>query len=106
MADLKTMKGKVLKPNTELWDTEGGNFRVYNSAQGVVDIVITNNVTSWIKQGLIEVYPDGQPDGAEVKAAELQDVIAVAKKNNEAMDEEELDKEISAVKKKHSKKRR
>lgn len=105
---LKSLKGKVLKANIELWENEINPPCKYTSAQGVIDFVITRNVASWVAQGLIEIYEDSKdiPEGEEPKAKEVVDLAPIAAENTEITEEKEIEAEVEAVKQRRRTKRK
>lgn len=112
--ELKSLKGKVLKDNIELWDSEVNPPRKYSSAGGVADFVITRNVASWVSQGLVEIYEEGKviegstEEGAEVEVSkkEAADLIPIVNENTDIVEEKEIDAEVEAVKARRRSKRK
>lgn len=103
---MKTLKGKVLKKDIELWDREVDPGRKYRADLGVVDFIITKNVVSWVKQGLVEVYDNEAVEGEAPKAKPVDKVNDIADENVEVLEEAEIEKEIESVKAKRRKKKK
>lgn len=98
---MQVVKGKVVRPNTELWDkSDPANPRVYNSNKGVMDIVVTPTVFSWVSQGLI-VLNDDKP-----AVAETPEVIKEPEMTAEPEPEPEAEAEEAPVHKRKTIKRR
>jgi len=105
---LKSLKGKVLKKDVELWDNEVDPPRKYRADAGVIDFVITRNVASWVAQGLIEIYENSTEESADEtpKAKPVEELAPIAAENTEITEEKEIDAEVEAVKARRRSKRK
>ena len=104
MSREKTLiKGKVIKPNIELWDkTYPAEPKNYHNSMGVVDFVVTPNVLSWVNQGLVELYKGGAKDAAPAKVVSDEPT----KEDSENTSSEDDDQEAKSKKKKKSSKKK
>jgi len=81
MSDIKIVKGRITKPNCQLWDRAAtGGRKIYNYNSGIVDVEITRNVISWVEQGLMELVKDDTPvvkeDDAKVVEEPVKEVVS------------------------------